>query len=61
MKENKIQIRVPSDPCSITFYNKNDNQVGFLSWKDDVFKFEGNADAAAQVFFDKLMRQVENG
>lgn len=61
MNETEIQLMSPPNPCTIIFYDNDSNQVGFLSWKDGVFKFDGDADAAAKIFFDKLMRQVENG
>lgn len=56
----EFRFTEPTNPCTMTFCDE-DGQVGHLSWKDGVFKFDGDADAAAKIFFDKLMRQVENG
>jgi len=42
------------DPCNITFANEEGN-IGTLDWKDGVMTFEGEADAAALIFFDHVM------
>jgi len=40
-------------PTSFTFTN-DAGEVGTLSWHDGTFRFSGNADASARVFFDAL-------
>lgn len=41
------------NPCNITFQNE-EGRVGILDWKDGVMRFEGEADEAAQIFFDSV-------
>ena len=50
-ESNVFQFSQPS-PRNITFMNEDNKVVGRLTWDDDVFKFEGNAEESAQVFFD---------
>lgn len=49
-----IKFAEPPDPCNITFQNE-EGEVGTLIWKDGVMRFEGEADEAAQIFFDRVM------
>lgn len=41
-------------------FNDKDKTVGVLSWMDGHFKFEGEADQSAKIFFDYLNRELRN-
>lgn len=45
-------FRVPQPKCFI--FNDDGKEIGRLSWADGVFRFEGNADASARIFFQAL-------
>lgn len=42
-------------PDCITWCDKDNKQIGCLSWEDGVFKFEGKADESAKLFFDYIV------
>ena len=42
-------------PRNVTFMNEDNEVIGKLSWEDDVFKFEGEAEESAQIFFDCVL------
>ena len=48
-----------SNPHNITFQNADNEQVGKLSWDDGVFKFEGEAEESARIFFKIIQNLVE--
>lgn len=52
--EETIVLAKAIDPCNLTFQNE-EGEVGTLIWKDGVMRFEGNADEAAQIFFDNVV------
>lgn len=41
---------------SIMFSNQNGDQAGILKFDEGVFKFEGNAEESAQIFFEYLCK-----
>lgn len=41
-------------PDCITWRDKDNKQIGCLSWEDGVFKFEGKADESAKMFFNYI-------
>ena len=49
---HSIDAKLTQPSRNITFMNEDNKVVGELTWDDDVFKFEGNAEESAQVFFD---------
>lgn len=46
-------------PKAIIFNNEEGEQVGKLSWENDIFAFEGKAEESAKIFFDFLKGLIE--
>lgn len=42
--------------AQILFNDSNGNQVGKISWKGGVLKFEGNVDESAKIFFERVLK-----
>lgn len=40
---------------NISFYNNHAKEIGKLIWDDDGLKFEGNANEAAEIFFNEII------
>ena len=47
-----VEIEISPVPISITF----GNDIGRLSWEDDIMRFEGDADKSAIIFFEYFLR-----
>ena len=56
----EIEIAGLEDYSNITFYGKNDSEIGRLEWDDDKMVFKGKAKESAQVFFDYLLKTLIN-
>lgn len=41
-------------PASCLVFQSEQGEIGRLSWEDGIFRFTGNADESAKVFFDAL-------
>lgn len=41
----------------VLFYNKTGGEIGTLDWSSGTMKFNGDADAAGQLFFDHIIKQ----
>jgi len=60
-KENHISdlTEVPTIVYSVEYsmaFNNNNSEVGKLSWREGELKFTGNADDAAKLLFERLLK-----
>lgn len=44
--------------CDIVFYNNEGKVIGRLYWGDDVFRFAGNVDSSATMFFNHFLKNL---
>ena len=54
---NKLIINTIPEP--VLTFRIGEKDIGNLSWKDGIFKFKGQADNSAQIFFDFLKSYIE--
>jgi len=52
--ENIVKFTESISPRNVTFMGENNEVVGKLTWDDGIFKFEGEAEESARIFFDSL-------
>lgn len=45
----------------IVFFGTDGNEIGVLDWNSDKMNFEGNAEESARIFFNCLIKQIEDG
>ena len=50
-------FHVPKPTCLI--FTDESKEIGKLSWEDGTFRFTGNADESAKVFFEALQRMTQ--
>ena len=53
-EQPELTFHNPISNHNISFYKEGGDAVGKLSWDDDRFHFEGDADESAQIFFDAV-------
>lgn len=46
--------------CCMEFYEAN-NKMGELSWEKGIFKFEGNMEESARIFFENFLKPRMEG
>lgn len=51
-----LKVHLPSQEYNITFTGGGDKETGKLVWDENEFKFEGNADSCAKVFFKEVIK-----
>jgi len=52
---------LPHDPpCTMTFHDKDDKQVGRLEWFNGLVKFHGDLEVSASLFFKYLTETMVN-
>jgi len=56
MKEMELKFNQDIIKRNIIFYDDNQRQVGKLTWNKKGFKFKGNYEKSAKIFFNYLQR-----
>lgn len=51
---NQFTLATPSNNPTIQFHDQTNGVVGKLEFKDGVFSFDGDADAAAKIFLGNM-------
>lgn len=54
--DKKIKVVSTPDDYSIVFYNKDNNEVGKLTFAKQTIKFEGKAEQSAKRFFEMYLK-----
>ena len=57
----EIDYRILRPPTAIVFSGAGEKEIGRLDWTDGEFKFVGNADMSAKVFFDYFLKPYIDG
>ena len=60
-EQPELTFHSPISNRNISFHKEGGDVVGKLSWDDDRFHFEGDADESAQIFFDAVCAIVVKG
>lgn len=58
--ENEKSLKITFPPETSCVFSLGEKEVGALNWGDGIFKFEGNADKSAKIFFDLLRGYIDN-